>query len=144
MIMHQKFAELLEFSESGRLLLLDLRVFPQYSKSRIRGAINLCVPTTLLKRSLFDVQKLSQILKEEHDKARFALWREAQFIVVYDTGSSQLEDARSAMYTLKKFTNEDWNGTTCIVKGSFKGFSKNYPEKIDEMRINEVYPSNEG
>ena len=143
MIMHQEFAELLKFCESGRLLLLDLRVFPEYSKSRIRGAISLCIPTTLLKRPSFEVLKLSQTLKEEHDKANFALWREAQFIVVYDTGSAQLEDAKSAMYTLKKFTNEGWNGTTYIVKGGFRAFSKNYPEKIDKMRISEVHHSDE-
>ncbi|KAK3171634.1 hypothetical protein OEA41_003718 [Lepraria neglecta] len=32
MIMHQEFAELMKFCESGRLLLLDLRVFLEYSK----------------------------------------------------------------------------------------------------------------
>ena len=63
--------------------------------------------------------------------------------MVYDRGSSQLEDAKSALYTLKNFTNGGWNGTAYIVKGGFRAFSKNYSEKIDKMRISEVHCSDE-
>ncbi len=45
MINAQDFATLLQ-SMPKDILLLDLRVAPQYSISRIRGALNLCIPTT--------------------------------------------------------------------------------------------------
>lgn len=132
----QKFVELLKSHVD--MLLLDLRVFPQFSQSRIRGAINLCIPTTLLKRPSFNVQKLAETFTKEAEKEKFSRWREAQIIAVYDASSVQLKDAISSVNTLKKFSSENWHGTTVVIRGGFSGFSKNFPDLIDKRTTGEI------
>ena len=64
------------------LLLLDLRVFAQYAKSRIQGALNLCIPTTLLKRPSYNVQRLAETFtSRKEDRGKFVQWREVKVIV---------------------------------------------------------------
>lgn len=132
----QKFVELIQSHVD--MLLLDLRVFPQFSQSRIRGAINLCIPTTLLKRPSFNVQKLAETFTKETEKDQFSRWREAQIIAVYDASSTQLKDATSSVNTLKKFTTENWKGATVVIRGGFSGFSKTYPDLIDKRTTSEI------
>ena len=132
----QKFVDIIKSRVD--MLLLDLRVFPQFSQSRIKGAINLCIPTTLLKRPSFNVQKLAETFTKETEKEKFSRWREAQIIAVYDASSVQLKDATSSVNTLKKFTSENWHGITVIIRGGFSGFSKNFPELIDKRTASEI------
>ncbi len=129
---------LLENNLSREILLLDLRVFPQYSQSRIIGALNLCIPTTLLKRPSFDVKKLADTFTKEKEKAKFTQWKAAKYIVVYDTSSVQMKDATSAINTLKKFTTEGWQGISYIIRGGYAGFSKKFPDRIDKQRVDEM------
>ena len=117
------------------VLLLDLRVSPQYMQSRIRGALNLCIPTTLLKRPSFNIQKLAETFTEEREKAKFADWKQSKYIVVYDTSATQLKDAVSCVNTLKKFVNQGWQGEALIVRGGFLDFSRRYPDMV-EMKSN--------
>ena len=138
MIAARDFVDILKNHLPQDFLVLDLRVFPQYSKSRIRGAINLCIPTTLLKRSSFNVQKLSETFTKETERATFARWREAKFIVVYDANSMQLKDATSSVNTLKKFTNEKWRGAALILRGGFGNFANKFPDQIDERLASEM------
>ena len=142
MIAPQDFVDILKGHVPQDLLILDLRVFPQYSKSRISGAINLCIPTTLLKRSSFNVQKLSETFTKEKERARFAQWRDAKFIVVYDAASMQLKDATSSVNTLKKFTNENWRGAALIIRGGFDNLAKKFPDQVDDRLASEMDGSN--
>ena len=142
MIAPQEFVNVLKDHVPQDLLLLDLRVFPQYSKSRISGAINLCIPTTLLKRSSFNVQKLSEIFTKESERAKFAQWRDVKFIIVYDASSMQMKDAASSVNTLKKFTNEDWRGSTLILRGGFNNFASKFPDQVDHRLASEMDGSN--
>lgn len=131
--------DLVDLMESHiEMLLLDLRVFPQFSHSRINGAINLCIPTTLLKRPNFNVQRLSETFTKAAEKAKFGRWREAKVIVVYDAGSVQLRDATSSVNTLKKFTNEGWRGSAMVIKGGFSGFVTNFPQRVDKRLASEA------
>jgi len=130
MVPCQDFVDLLKSSPQD-VLLLDLRVYPQYSQSRISGAINLCIPTTLLKRPSFNVQKLADTFTIEAEKAKFARWKESRFIVFYDGSSSQMKDAVSSVNTLKKFTNEGWAGYAYVVRGGFAEFSSRFPDMIN-------------
>ena len=142
MIAPQEFVNVLKDHLPQDLLLLDLRVFPQYSKSRISGAINLCIPTTLLKRSSFNVQKLSETFTKEAERAKFAQWRDVKFIIVYDANSMQMKDATSSVNTLKKFTNEDWRGATLILRGGFNNFASKFPDQVDHRLASEMDGSN--
>jgi tyrosine-protein phosphatase 2/3 len=137
--------ELVDLMESHiEMLLLDLRVFPQYSHSRISGAINLCIPTTLLKRPNFNVQRLSETFTKEAERAKFGRWKEAKLIVVYDTSSVQLRDATSSVNTLKKFTNEGWRGSALVIRGGYSAFANVFPDRVDQRLASEVDPSGTG
>ena len=142
MVFPQELVQLLNSHSPQVILLLDLRVFPQFSQSRIIGAINLCIPTTLLKRPSFNVQKLAETFTKEQEKKTFNRWREAKAIVVYDAGSSQLKDATSSINTLKKFTNEGWKGLTLVIRGGFAAFLKKYPDMVDTRLASELEGSN--
>ena len=138
MISSSELKELLENPTTSQILVLDLRVAPQFSQSRIRGALNLCIPTTLLKRPSFNLVKLSDTFKIEEEKVRFSTWRVCKYIVVYDVRSTEKRDATSAINTLKKFTNEGWEGRSCILRGGIEEFSRKYPHLIDNRSSQEM------
>jgi hypothetical protein len=128
----------------GQLLLLDLRVSLQFSQSRIRDALNLCIPTTLLKRPSFNLQKLQETFTNEAEKARFSQWRNAKYIIVYDASAVEKKDASSAINTLKKFTNQGWKGQSYILRGGFAEFSEHFPQLIDNRSTLETPSSKMG
>jgi tyrosine-protein phosphatase 2/3 len=117
------------------VLLLDLRVSPQYSASKIRGALNLCIPTTLMKRPSFNTQKLRDTFALESDREKFSRWRDYEFIAVYDSQSKNLKDAQSAVNVLKKFSVEGWNGQGIILKGGFAEISQTHPFMVEQGSI---------
>lgn len=141
MISPAQLRDMVESIPQTKLLLLDLRVFPQFSLSRISGALNLCIPTTLLKRPSFNLQKLKDTFTNEGEKTRFGEWIDAEYIVVYDAFSSEKKDAVSAINTLKKFTNEGWEGTPYVVRGGFAEFSKKFPHLIDIRSSQDMHAS---
>lgn len=141
MVAPAQLKEMIEQLPCSEFILLDLRVFPQFSESRIKGALNLCIPTTLLKRPSFNVQKLQDTFANDNEKARFSQWVSARYIIVYDTCSSESKDAMSAMNTLKKFSNEGWKGTGYILKGGYVAFSKTYPDLVDNRSSREMQSS---
>ena len=121
----------------GKVLILDVRVSPQYAQSRVRGALNLCIPTTLLKRPSFNTQKLLDTFTLDEEKERFSQWRDSRLIVLYDSNSSQLKDAASAVNTVKKFTNEGWKGNAYIVRGGFQEISRKVPDLLEKPETGE-------
>lgn len=126
----QDINELINNNLPPDLLILDVRVFAQFSQSRVSGALNLNLPTTLLKRPTYDVQRLSSTFNKSEEKSKFDQWRDAKFIIVYDANSSQLRDATTCVNTLKKFTKEGWEGSTLVIKGGFASVLKHCPDLI--------------
>ncbi|KAL8733942.1 MAG: hypothetical protein Q9181_003375 [Wetmoreana brouardii] len=119
------------------LLIIDVRVFAQYSQSRISGALNLNLSTILLKRSTYDVQRLASTFTKPSEKTKFDQWRDTKFIIVYDANSTMMRDATTCVNTLKKFTNEGFEGSTLIVKGGLASFSKLCPAMVDNGSTND-------
>jgi protein tyrosine phosphatase len=112
-------------------LILDLRVSTQYAQSHIRDALNLCIPTTLLKRPSFNVQKLAETFKDDEQRARFGNWRSSKYIIVYDNNSTQLKDATICINMVKKFQAEGYEGITYIIKGGMSEFSKRFSSHVE-------------
>ncbi|KAK3314558.1 hypothetical protein B0H66DRAFT_480543 [Apodospora peruviana] len=123
--------DLIVGGHSAEVLLLDLRVSPQFAQARVKGALNLCIPTTLLKRATFNLQKLQQTFQAEQDQEKFANWRNTKYLVVYDAFSSEKRDAVSGMNMLKKFTAEGYSGSANILRGGFQAFAEAYPDLVD-------------
>lgn len=131
MILGDELKEMVKSMKSTRLLLLDIRSAQNYAQSRISGALNLCIPTTLLKRATFNIQKLQQTFQGGSESNKFAKWREADAIVVYDSHSSDQRDAVTAQNMIKKFTNEGYSGKVCILKGGFTVFKESYAKLVE-------------
>lgn len=138
MITGQELKDMLKNSENKKLLVLDIRSSQNYAQSRIRDALNLCIPTTLLKRATFNIQKLQQTFQSGPDSERFAQWRDANAIVVYDSHSSETRDAVSAQNMIKKFTNEGYTGDTHILRGGFSMFKETHPQHVDHRSTMEI------
>lgn len=140
MILPLQLQEIIE-NMGSNLLLLDLRVSKQFSDSRIRGALNLCLPTTLLKRVSFNLQKLLETFDTEEEKENFLKWKQSKCIVVYDNSSAEKSDATSGVHTLNKFINEGWKGRGYILRGGFSSFAKSCPQLVDRQSGSEPRPS---
>ncbi|KAM4060680.1 protein-tyrosine phosphatase domain-containing protein [Hirsutella rhossiliensis] len=132
MISGANLKELLGTVDDGRLLLLDIRSSQSFAQSRVKGALNLCIPTTLLKRPTFNIQKLQQTFQGGSGSGKFAEWRKMDWIVVYDAHASDKRDAVTAQNMIKKFTNEGFTGHTAILRGGFGMLQKSFSELIDE------------
>ena len=129
MIMPSQLHDMVEDSNI-RMLLLDVRSAQSYAQSHIRTALNLCIPTTLLKRATFNLQKLQQTFQRPEQQGLFSRWRETDCLVVYDAFSSEKTEAMTPMNMIKKFTNEGYKGSTYILRGGFRLFEEEYPELI--------------
>lgn len=113
-----------------RLLLIDVRTSQTYARSHIRDALNLCIPTTLLKRATFNLEKLQRTFQRPGDEGAFATWRDTHYLVVYDACSAEKTEATTAMNMIKKFTNEGYTGGTFVLRGGFQKFAEKHPELI--------------
>ncbi|PHH75459.1 hypothetical protein CDD80_2361 [Ophiocordyceps camponoti-rufipedis] len=123
--------ELMESIADDQLLLLDIRSLQSFAQSRIRGALNLCIPTTLLKRPNFNIEKLQQTFQGGAASDKFADWRLMSWIIVYDAHGWESREAVTAQNMIKKFTNEGFKGETAILRGGFSVFHKSYPHLVD-------------
>ncbi|KAL7943829.1 tyrosine phosphatase [Trichoderma barbatum] len=132
--------DLLETEEEDSILLLDIRSSINYATSRIKGALNLCIPTTLLKRPAYDTKKLHTTFQGSPAGDKFATWKDVDMIIVYDTRSSDSRDTVAAQNMIKKFTNENYVGETAILRGGFQGFQTAYPELVDSTSTVTVKP----
>ncbi|KAI5778963.1 protein-tyrosine phosphatase-like protein [Geopyxis carbonaria] len=130
-------SELLQTHNKSNLLLLDVRTYKLFAESRISSAVNLCIPTTLLKRPSFNVSKLSETFANQRDKEIFGKWKAMEFIVVYDADSKDVHDSSgmTALHTLSKFSREGWRGKAYILKGGFSAFSQAFPDRVDGVAI---------
>lgn len=138
MITGAQLTDMMKNMSKDRLLILDIRSSQNYAISRIEGALNLCIPTTLLKRATFNIQKLQQTFQKGPDSEKFSRWSEMDVIVVYDAHSSDKRDAVTAQNMIKKFTNEGYNKTTCIVRGGFNQFQEAHSEFVDRRTAAEI------
>jgi len=120
---------------------LDVRPFAHYSKANIRGSLNLCIPTTLLKRRSFDTQKLEGTFTSDNDKRRFSRWRECTTIIVYDSATSEAKDVAALLNVINKFQAEGWGGEGLILQDGFKGFSGRFPDLLQRPQAQTAAPS---
>lgn len=118
-------------SKPEQVLLLDLRVSTQYATSHVAGALSLCIPTTLLKRPSFNVQKLAETFTEDDQREKFENWRSASHIVLYDASSALMKDATPCLNTIKKFRGEGYEGALLIIRGGFKEFAARFPSFVE-------------
>ncbi|KAL2866815.1 uncharacterized protein BJX67DRAFT_372260 [Aspergillus lucknowensis] len=126
-------AELL-VSFANDVMLLDVRPYAHFSKGNIKGSLNLCIPTTLLRRPSFDTKKLANTFTDEADRKNFARWKQYRYIIVYDASTVSMKDATPLANLLKKFSVEGWKGDGLILMGGYRAFSIKFPELTQQQQ----------
>ncbi|KAG6038608.1 hypothetical protein E4U41_003978 [Claviceps citrina] len=140
MVSGEELKDLIETVGLDKILLLDIRSSQSFAQSRIKGALNLCIPTTLLKRATFNIHKLQQTFQGDMDSTQFSKWREMEWIIVYDAHTSDKRDAVTAQNMIKKFTNEGYSGRTGILRGGFSMFHSSFSSLVDK-RLASRFPT---
>jgi protein-tyrosine phosphatase len=82
------------------------------------------VPSTLLKRPAYALAKLAEMIPVSADRERFASWRMAEHIVVYDIDTAILSTGNNVAGLLKKFLAEGFTGQLGFLVGGFSGLAK--------------------
>lgn len=140
------------------LLVLDVRNVSAYSRSKIKGSVGFNLPTTLLKRPMYGVDRIEANLDSPSDKARFSRFRTAlsspqtsqstprpqdaslndpsnqrlKRIVILDAEASvsALPSQHPLALILKKFEIAGFNGELNWLLGGFNSFSR-YSDAIE-------------
>ncbi|KAK7948669.1 uncharacterized protein PG986_009555 [Apiospora aurea] len=135
-------------SSLGNLAVSACWSWAEPADAKIEGALNLCIPTTLLKRATFNLEKLQKTLQTEEDQEKFSQWRSVKHLIIYDASSSEKRDALSAINMFKKFTAESFTENAYLLRGGFNAFASAYPDWIDRRsaaeRAGRPVASNDG
>ncbi|GAA5908143.1 hypothetical protein JCM5296_000514 [Sporobolomyces johnsonii] len=127
---------------SPPLLLLDIRTHTSYLTERLATAINVCVPSTLLRRPGFGIDRVQEGLPPNEQDV-FASWASCENIVVLDAESTSLsEGAMGVASLLAKFEKAGFKGKLGWVKGGWyavktqaKALSQEQQEKLFEAGV---------
>ena len=112
-----------QLTNGAYLLLLDCRPFAEFARSHVQGAINLTVPSLMLRRLKKGTNfAISSLITSEEGKAQFnRSLHLASGIVLYDTSTRDVSSvcSNSALGVLLKKFSEDVNTTVCLLEGGF-------------------------
>lgn len=113
-------SDLAAYLADPSILILDIRPHAAHTAARLHRALSLSIPSTLIKRPLFGLSKLVQMLHSSSARARFAAWPNASHILVYDADSVLVPDTSNIAGLLRKFRAEGFTGELAWVKGGFQ------------------------
>lgn len=111
-------------------IIFDVRPFNVYSHSRIAKSINLCLPTTLLKRPGYDLKQiLNSINIPAHDKqnilSQISLPTNPLKVLVYDAESSESQISFALHQTISKFLKFPDAFDIYVLIGGFNALGEN-------------------
>ncbi|KAI0659189.1 hypothetical protein C8Q70DRAFT_933571 [Cubamyces menziesii] len=118
-------------------LIVDIRPHNSYVQARIRNALSLSVPSTLLKRPLFSLSRLAEMLPTSEAREKFSKWPEASRILVYDADSASIPQhtqASNLLGLLRKFRSEGFPSDREVawLRGGFHAVWRDFPEFVDQ------------
>lgn len=111
-------------------VVFDTRPFNLYSHSRITRSVNLCLPTTLLKRPGYDLNQIIHSINiSTHDKLAVAAQIEGTpahplKVVVYDAESTENQVSFSLYQTVSKFLKYPNAFDIYVLSGGFNALSE--------------------
>ncbi|KAF5382236.1 hypothetical protein D9757_008927 [Collybiopsis confluens] len=131
--------------QSPSVLIIDIRPHAAYSSARVPNALSLSVPSTLLKRPLFSLDRLAAMLPSSASRYRFSEWPKFSTIVIYDVdslGSPHLPDGNNILGLLRKFANDSaYSGSN--LKWLKGGFQRVWRERRDLVDLRPPEPDAE-
>lgn len=98
--------------EQEDVIVVDLRSFNQYNTSRVKEALNICVPSTLLKRNSFHLSNIFKTMISSQEKLFHSILlndKPILKIIFYDNSSTLEQCAFHSYQIMKKFTSDIFN-----------------------------------
>ncbi|KAI9105798.1 Rhodanese-like domain-containing protein [Phlyctochytrium arcticum] len=125
--------------QQQKLLILDMRMYNQYSSSRITSAVNVCIPTTLLKRPALKPDKLFDTLGSDHAKSILKDWSTADLLVLYDDSTFLGPLSPLSLLSKKLLLSSSASGPRVAwLKGGFTAFQQSHPS-LCESSVQGMY-----
>ncbi|KAI8091904.1 protein-tyrosine phosphatase-like protein [Thamnidium elegans] len=120
-------------NQTETLLIIDLRSFNYFVLGRIKSAINVSIPSILLKRASYSIEKVCELIKYD-DKAADHLkhWSNATHIIFYDHYSYSPSDSGNSATAIllgSKLRAAGYKGQLNYLQGGIKIFSELYPDQ---------------
>ncbi|KAF7731545.1 hypothetical protein EC973_009309 [Apophysomyces ossiformis] len=122
-------------TQRDRIMILDVRSFVQYSHARLRTAINVSIPNTILKRMTFTMDKVYEAIVRESDRERLKQWQNVEWIVFYDQSSQSLPENCAASYLGTKLRRAGFRGHLHYLKGGFEGFISRHADQCESSPL---------
>jgi protein tyrosine phosphatase len=115
---------------NSTLLIIDTRPESQHCRQAILGSTNLTVPSTLLKRPSFGIDKILSSLKTEEGRRAFEDLESKTHIVIYDAFAERISAEGAIALLIQKFEKSGTKATLLWLQGGFSAFSPLYPNLI--------------
>jgi len=126
--------DLLLNTNSRRVLLLDLRSFLLYNQSHIKGAINVCIPKTLVKRPGFSVKNIETGICKKTDKDTFKQHKRDAVVVLYEQNGHERDPNGLLEKCFESLVREGLCHQIFWLEGGFAKMQRDYPEWIRTSR----------
>ena len=112
-------AELIEKDLGSRPLIFDIRSYRVFSAGKVKGAVNVCVPTTLLKRPHFNIMSMAEVADCDESRGKILEWKNYDTIIIYDQDSLLPTSTFPIVSLAKKFFAGDanWSGKIYALQG---------------------------
>ncbi|CAL9734660.1 tyrosine-protein phosphatase 3 [Monosporozyma servazzii] len=138
LISSMELGKILSTKNEKNLLILDTRPFADRSKSYIKNSLHICLPSTLLRRKNFSLEKLIESLPIFEQKIVLDKFNEPNLeIILYDNIANQTDSNISlalsgiAVKILNYYKFIDCNrNIVLILESGFPQFEKLFPEFI--------------
>ncbi|KAF8665084.1 hypothetical protein AX16_000552 [Volvariella volvacea WC 439] len=116
-------------------LIVDIRPHAPHSAARIPTSLGLSVPSTLLKRPNFPLERLAEMLSSQSARSRFLAWPKASRILVYDTDTNAIAESSNIMGLLRKFQNSGFSGQLAWLRGGYQAVWRERKDLIDSTPL---------
>jgi tyrosine-protein phosphatase 2/3 len=116
------------------VLLVDVRPYAQYALGHIRHATSVCIPSTLLKRPNFGIDKFINCMIPDQ-RQRLTNIDKYQEIILYDQSTLSFPNANgtSLLYSLLKFSKSpDVIGKISYLGGGYSNFETQHPFLVEK------------
>lgn len=117
-------------SNNFTVLIIDLRPTIHFAKCHIVNSLSICVPSTLLRRPTYDLNKVLSSVSDESHHAVLVRWAEFKNIVFVDANSVTLKEDSPIYHLFHKFPCRDLETSFFWLKGGFKAFQTSHSEQI--------------
>lgn len=128
-------AELLHDARSNAITILDFRTLAQFQSSRLKNAINISIPTTLLKRNSYTVSKIFDSVNSLQAREAVRNWQTCDTVILYDQESFNVGPGSSIYQVALKFFHHNHSPRIHVVKGGFMAIMRDTPSLMQISTI---------